>query len=137
MLGDEYLKLCGGPWQNGRMRRIGSSAVVVALLLSACGPSSRLEVETNSGGVLDCPSETILYAMVDGDLSKPGATTPLEAAAAWIGGEFLPDGIPSIESESGNRAIVVIVDFDGNRVGRVLMVHHETGWFVQSTAACG
>ncbi len=110
---------------------------VLALLLGACGVGSRPEVQTNSGGVLDCPSSTILYAMVDSDISQPGAASPLDAAAAGIGSEFMPEGIPSLESESANQAIALVVDFEGNRVGRVLLVRHESGWHLQSTEACG
>lgn len=119
------------------MRRAGPAVVLVVLLLSGCGASARHEVRSNNGGVLDCPSSTILYAMVDGDLSRPGASSPLEAAAVWIGGEFLPEGIPSVDSQSGDRAAVVIVDRAGYRLGRVLLADHESGWYVQSTEACG
>lgn len=119
------------------MMRVGSAVTVVAVLLSACGPGARSEVRTNSGGSLDCPSQTILYAMLDSDVSQPGASSSLEAATKMIGSEFLPDGVPRLESPAGDGGAVVVVDEAGNRVGRVLAVHFDSGWHIKSLESCG
>ena len=93
-------------------------------------------MRTNSGGILDCPNETILYAMFDADVSQPGESTPIAAAAEFIDSEFLKDGLPRLEGEPGGSAAVSIVDWEGNRVGRALVVEHDNGWHVRATESC-
>ena len=110
--------------------------LVLGLLAAGCGPSPRSEVRTNSGGILDCPTDTILYAMFDSDVTSPGESTPIAAAAEFIDSEVLKDGLPRLEGEPDGRAAVSIVDFEGNRVGRALVVEHESGWHVQATESC-
>jgi hypothetical protein len=75
--------------------------------------------------------------MFGNDVSQPGASSALKAAAEMIGGEFLPEGVPRLESPASDGGAVVVVDESGNRVGRVLAVHHDSGWYVQSVESCG
>jgi hypothetical protein len=120
------------------MKRSLSAVAVVALvaLVSACG-SARSEVRTSNGGLLDCPSETIEYAVFDRSFDAPGSPLPDGALAilSWDLGE--PPGNPHVESETDNEAVFVYTDADGSRVGRVAVVRPETGWFIQWTERCG
>ncbi len=75
--------------------------------------------------------------MVDSDISSPGASSALAAAAEFIDTEFIPDGLPRLEFETDGRAAVTIVDWEGYRVGRVLVVEHDSGRHVQGLESCG
>jgi hypothetical protein len=75
--------------------------------------------------------------MFGNDVSQPGASSALKAVAEMIGGEFLPDGVPRLESAAGDGGAVVVMDEAGNRVGRALAVHYDSGWYVQSVESCG
>lgn len=110
--------------------------LALGLLATGCGPSPRSEVQTNSGGILDCPTDTILYAMFDSDVTQPGEASPIAAAAEYIDSEWLKDGLPRLEGDAEGRAAVTIVDWEGNRVGRALVVEHDSGWHVQATESC-
>ncbi|MCP3996518.1 MAG: hypothetical protein GY722_15900 [bacterium] len=110
--------------------------LVLGLLATGCGPSPRSEVRTNSGGVLDCPTDTILYAKFNSDVTQPGEPSPIAAAAELIDSEWLKDGLPRLEAEPDGTAAVSIVDWEGNRVGRALVVEHDSGWYVQATESC-
>ena len=118
------------------MRNLIGLVLGVVMLSAACGSTEVREVVTNSGGVLDCASDSIQYTMVDSDVSRPGAASPVDAAAVFVGGEFTPDGTPEVESEAGSRAVVLVRDGDGNRVGRVLMIRHPSGWHVNAIEGC-
>ena len=56
------------PWCGaniGGMRSpILGLAIMVAVVASSCSTQVH-EVRTNSGGVVDCPSDTVLYAAID------------------------------------------------------------------------
>jgi hypothetical protein len=125
----------GDIYNNDAMRQL-LILLVLGLLTAGCAPSSRSEVRTNSGGILDCPSDTILYAMFDGGVTGPGEPSPIAAAAKFIDGEWLKDGLPRLENESNGTAAVTIVDWEGNRVGRALVVEHDSGWHVRATESC-
>ena len=101
------------------------------------GPGARSEVRTNSGGTHDCPSEIVPLGMFDSDVSQTGASSALEAAAEMVGGEFVPESVPRLESAADDGGVVVVVDESGNRLGRVLAVEYDSGWHVQSVESCG
>lgn len=122
-------------YQNGVMRRL-LILLVLGLFVAGCGPNPRSEVRTNSGGILDCPTDTILYAMFNNDVPGPGEPTPIAAAAVFIDSEWLKDGLPRLEGEPDGTAAVSIVDWEGNRVGRALVVEHDSGWHVQAIESC-
>jgi hypothetical protein len=119
-------------------RRSWSVALVALLALGSCGDSIR-EVQTNGGGTLDCPSDTVLYAVVD-PTPEAGEPTPAEALAALTSASDppVPSGRPEVASESDDEVVYLFTDSDGHRVGRVIVRRPlETGWSVVATERCG
>ena len=112
------------------------AVLALATLLVGCG-SERWEVLTNSGGVLDCPSDTILYVMMDGAIHSAGAATAAEGLDRIGEDSGRPTGNPAVEVSAGDFVIFAFLDDSGNRVGRVMVRLHLGGWFVQWTERCG
>lgn len=108
-------------------------AVALVLVMAACGPGERSEVVTNSGGILDCPSDAIQYTYLSMDTSQPGGETPVGSLQQIGVDSGLPEGTPREESPG----MLVFEDSSGNRVGRVETNRFDTGWFVESTERCG
>lgn len=117
------------------MKAIEGLLLVMLLALAACS-GDLSEVDTNSGGTLDCPSDTVLYASID---PVPSASTPTPSEAlGLVGDEFLPPGTPDVESQNEQEAVFLFRDTDGNRVGRVIVAERGgTGWLPQATERCG
>jgi hypothetical protein len=119
-------------------RRSWGVALAALLVLGSCGDSIR-EVPTNGGGILDCPSDTVLYAVVD-PTPEAGAPTPAEALAALTSASVppVPSGIPEVASESDHEVAYLFTNSDGHRVGRVIVRRpFEAGWSVVATERCG
>lgn len=117
-----------------RGRRV-VAAVIVLTAFSACG-DARSEVVTNNGGVLDCPSLAIEYAHFDRSPEAPGSSTPTRAAALLTPDLGLPPGTPTMESEGPASVVFIYTDGEGNRLGRVFVSNHDTGWFVDEVERC-
>lgn len=119
------------------MKRWTTAAAVVALaaVVSTCG-ATRTEVRTNSGGILDCRSETVEYEVFDRSLEARGSPSPegMLAALSWDLGEH--PGELRVESESNDEVAFVYIGADGSRLGRVVVVRVDTGWFIQRTEHC-
>jgi hypothetical protein len=110
-------------------------AFVAAVVMSACSAQVS-EVRTNSGGTLDCPSETILYAAIN-PVPDAAASSPGEALAL-LGDDFTPPGVPVAESEGAQQTVFLYRDSDGHRQGRVIVVRGDSdGWLPQATERCG
>ena len=73
-------------------------AVALVLVMAACGPGERSEVVTNSGGILDCPSDVIQYTYLSMDTSQPGGETPVGSLQQIGVDSGLPEGTPREES---------------------------------------
>ena len=117
-------------------RWFGSAIVAVVTAAGACGGSDLSEVQTNSGGILDCPSDTVLYATWDPVLG-PGSSLPGEALSV-LAADRMPLGTPQMESESTREVVYVYTDADGHRLGRVMVGRpYDTGWFATRTERCG
>ncbi len=110
--------------------------LAIMMLLAGCGGEETTEVSTDTG-MLDCPSEDVLVAMLTPDRSVRGSPSPIAAAASVMGGELLPFGDLEIEKESQGTATVVVVDEDGLRIGRAMASESSGGWYLQSTERCG
>ena len=119
------------------VNRWALTGAIVALmtLANACG-STRTEVQTNNGGILDCPSETIEYAVFDRSLEAPGSQLPSDALAILSWDLGTPPGDPQVESEIDDEVVFVYTDAEGNRVGRAVVIRPEAGWFIQETERC-
>lgn len=118
------------------MRRVGLAAVIVIVVVgSSCSPRVS-EVRTNSGGTLDCRSDTVLYAAID---PVPEAAVPSPAdALALLGDDLVPPGTPEMESESSAEIAFVYRDSDGRRLGRVIVERQGgSGWLPTRTERCG
>lgn len=92
-----------------------------------------MEVDTNSGALLDCPSPTVKYAVFDYGDDAAGSATPVAAVAAT---EF-DSGIAQVESEGDDTAVIVVRDESDNRIGRAMVTLLDNGWVVGWTERCG
>ena len=113
--------------------------IVIALLvsvLSACSGEFR-EVVTNSGGVLDCNSDTVLYVAMDAAIHTGGAANAEDAIEQIGEVSGRPPGEPTVERVGEQSAVYTFRDNDGRRTGRAMVEKHSGGWFVQSTERCG
>ncbi len=118
-----------------KRRTLACAIVAVTVAVSACS-STRTEVRTNNSTTLDCPSETVEYAVFDHNFEAPGSPLPSDALAVLSWDIGVPRGEPEVESKVGNEVVFVYTDADGNRLGRVVVVRPETGWFIQRTERC-
>jgi len=118
-------------------RRSWGVVLAALLLLGSCGDSIR-EVPTNGGGILDCTSDTVLYAVID-PTPEAGAATPAEALAVLDPASApVPSGRPEVASESDREVVYIFTNSDGHRVGRVIVRRpFEAGWSVVATERCG
>lgn len=115
-----------------------AGAVVAIAVVGACGSSGeRTEIRTNNGGLLDCRSDTVEYAVFDRSLTAPGSATSADALAVLTEDIIRPPGNPEAESETTAEVVYVFTDEDGNRLGRVGIIRPETGWFVEWAERCG
>lgn len=118
------------------MRRIITVILVTAFLGTACSSPELREVQTNTGGVLDCPADTVWHASVSPNLGSPGAAQPA-GALPEAGSELAPPGEPQLESETPAKAVFVYVDADRHRTGRVTVEQISgTGWYLTSAERC-
>lgn len=115
---------------------IPAAVLAVATLAPACSSPEHREVQMNSGGILDCPSDAGWYAAVSPNIGVPGASSPA-AALAEPGSELAAPGEPRVESETSARVVFVYVDADGHRTGRVIVEQISgTGWYLTSVERC-
>lgn len=118
------------------MRRWVLTVVVAAVLTTACSSPDPHEVQTNSGGILDCRSDTVWYAAVSPNLGTPGAATP-DGALSAPGSELAPPGEPTVESEATTRVVFVYLDAGGHRTGRVTVDRiSNAGWYLTHVERC-
>lgn len=125
----------------GRLRK-GAAAgrrilLAVFVLVGACSSGTRAEVPTNSGGVLDCTSQTIDYAHFDYGPDAAGSATPADALTVLTSGTGLPPGAPRVETEDGDTTVFVYTDDAGDRLGRASVDRLQGGWVVMWTEHCG
>ena len=104
------------------MNRAALALLAILLITAACGPAARMEVGTNSGGLLDCPSETVEYAVFDYGADATGSATPVGALAIE-----LPTGIPQAVSEGDEAVVFEVIDESDNRVGRAMVIRLGNG----------
>ena len=121
-----------GLWNNGAMNRAVPALLAILLITAACSPAARMEVATNSGGLLDCPSESVVYAVYDYGADASGSPTPAVAVAI----EF-DAGVPQSESEGDEAVVFEVTDDDNHRVGRAMVIRLDNGWVVRWTERCG
>jgi hypothetical protein len=120
---------------NRLKRHLSATLGMLSIALSACGGAIS-EVRTNSGGVLDCPSDTVRYTVID---PAPGNAAPTpDDARSRLAEALVPPGTPQLGSESPVRAVYVYIDEDEHRVGRVI-VHNRSDdkWFATEIERCG
>jgi hypothetical protein len=122
------------------MNRKVSWGAILAMLVAAgsCGGSIR-EVRTNSGGILDCRSETVAYVFLDSS-PEAGSAVPADALAVLAPDSVppVPPGTPEVESASDLKVIYLYTDSEGRRVGRVVVEKpFGAGWSVTRTERCG
>lgn len=120
------------------MKRWLLAGVLVALAasVSGCGGAERSAVRTNSGGTLDCPSDTVAYFSITPSL-EGGAATP-DGALALLEGDPLPPGTAQVESEGTSEVVYVYTDSEGHRLGRVMVGQpYDTDWSALQTERCG
>jgi hypothetical protein len=114
---------------------LAGSILAVVTALSACG-SQLSEVQTNSGGILDCSSDTVSYAMIE-PVPEAGSSAP-DGALAGLGDDLVPPGTPQVESQSLREVVFVYTDPDGHRLGRVIVGRpYDTGWLPTQVERCG
>jgi hypothetical protein len=119
------------------MARLVVTVVAASVLVGACGPAIRTEVRTNSGGVLDCPSDTVEYSHFDYGPDAQGSATAIGALRVLTPDLGLPLGAPLVETEEDDTTTFVFTDDDGNRLGRASAVQMDGGWVVEETERCG
>ena len=112
--------------------------VIVLLLaaIAACSGEVR-EIATNSGGVLDCDSDTVLYVMMDAAIHTGGAASAEDALEEIGDVSGRPPGEPTAERSGEQSVVFTFRDSDGRRTGRAMVEKYSGGWFVQSTERCG
>jgi hypothetical protein len=120
--------------QIGAKKTMYGIAVMVAMATASCS-AGLSEVQTNSGGTLDCPSDSVRYAAID-PVPSAAAASPAEALAV-LGDDLVPPGISEVESETAHGVVYLDRDTDGNRLGRVIVEEREgTGWLPVGTERC-
>lgn len=119
------------------MRRWVLGGVIAALAASVSGCGRGLsEVQTNSGGLLDCPSDTVLYFNVTPTVA--GGSSTADGALTTLVGNPLPPGTPQLESARPGEVVYVYTDSEGHRLGRVILRQpHDADWSVLQTERCG
>jgi hypothetical protein len=109
------------------------------LVVAACGGSSDgnlTQVRSNSGGFLDCSSETVQYSIFEPAVTAGGSSTPSDVLSLLTPDQGLPPGTPTIESETGAEVVFLFTDGDGHRLGRAVVGQLDTGWFILRTERC-
>ena len=123
------------------MRRWILHGAILATVMAAgaCRGSEGVdfrEILTYNGTVLDCPTDEVNYSTFDRSVSAPGFSLPSEALSVLTPYLGLPLGTPQLESEGPQEVVYVYTDPDGHRLGRIVVVQPDTGWFVVKTERC-
>jgi len=119
------------------MLRFIVALIAVSVAAGACASATRMEVPTNNGGLLDCTSQTIVYAHFDYGPDAQGTTAASDALITLTADAGRPPGTPQLESERSAVATFVFTDEESNRLGRASVMHIENGWVVKWTERCG
>jgi len=110
--------------------------IALIALAGGCGGAERSEVRTNSGFILDCPSDTVLYFGITPTV-EGGAATP-DDALARVTGDPLPPGAPEVEFGTPGQVVYVFTDSEGHRLGRVIIGQpFDTRWSALQAERCG
>lgn len=123
-----------------RSIRIGAVTTVAMLVVAAYGGSSTenlTQIRSNSGGLLDCSSETVQYSIFEPAVTAGGSSTPTDVLSLLTPDLGLPPGTPQLESETGTEAVFLFTDTEGHRLGRAVVGQLDTGWFILRTERCG
>ncbi|MDY7103923.1 MAG: hypothetical protein S0880_22285 [Actinomycetota bacterium] len=116
--------------------------MVLAALAACAGPepsgtgagSTAAPAVTTASG-LSCPRDLFESETIDRAAGAAGASSPLDAAAAWLGVEQ-DDPRFDVHALDADRARVRWSPSDDRTTGVLTVVDHGNGWLVETVESC-